>query len=262
MIARLRSLLLTAGLAAAGMGLAPAAAERSEPLPRFEDAMCPGVAGLTTEAAELMVGRIRQNAQALGRRMAPADSCEPNVIVAFVDDGRAVLRQMNRAQGYLFAEMNRTERAALFAEGGPVHVLSRVFTRTRDGLPVYRRDSLTDLPQTTMAMAHSKIYTATRRDIVHALVLVDRAAVRGLSVNQLADYATVRALVHRPPEAATIGAPSILALFAAGQGARPAGLTAFDNALLTSLYQGLPNMNGTATQATIAHATGRKVEVE
>lgn len=256
----LSALLLAA--AAAFVSAVPAAAENDEPTPRFEDAVCPGVAGLKTEVAELMVGRIRQNAERLGRRMAPAETCEPNLIVAFVDNGQAEMRQMDRNQSFAFVEMSPSERQALLTETGPVHVLSRVFTRTRDGLPVYRRDSLTDLPHATMWMAHSKIYTGTRRDIVHALVLLDKSAVRGMSVDQLADYATMRALVHEPPTAMEAGTDSILMLFEAPAGARPQRLTGFDLALLGGLYEGIPNLPGNARQATIAKATGRDVEVE
>jgi hypothetical protein len=262
MIARFRFLLL-AGIAVAAATVAlPAGAETDGPIPRFEDALCPGVVGLKVEAAETLVGRFRANAEALGRRMAPPETCEANVVVAFVDDGQAVLGQMHREQSHAFAEMSPTERSALLAQQGPVHVLNRIFTRTRDGLPVYRRDSLTDLPQAVMWSAHSKIYAATRQDIVYSLVLIDRSAVRGLSVNQLADYATVRALVHSPPSAQETGGDSILALFDSTQATRPAELTSFDHALLGSLYYGIPNLNGTARAAQMAQATGQKAAPE
>jgi hypothetical protein len=184
------------------------------------------------------------------------------VILAFVNDGRQVLRNMDRDRGYVFVEMSPYERKQLLADEGPVHVLSRVFTRTRDGIPVYRRDSLTDPAQANMWMAHSKIYTGTRQDIVYALVLLDAAAVKGLTLNQIADYATMRALVHEPPSAMEAGTDSILNLFDAPADARPAGLTQFDRALLAGLYEGIPNLPGNARQATIAKNTGREVEVE
>jgi hypothetical protein len=57
-------------------------------------------------------------------------------------------------------------------------------------MPISRRENLTDLPQTAMWMAHSKIYSATRNDILSALVLFDRDEIRGLNLDQLADYAT------------------------------------------------------------------------
>jgi hypothetical protein len=233
-----------------------------DPPPRFEDAVCPGVAGLQTATAEYLVGRIRQNAEALGRRMARPETCEPNLIVAFVDDGQAELQRMDRDRSYAFVEMTPTERRELLAQEGPVHVLSRVWTRTRDGLSVYRRESLSEPAQATMWMAHSKIYSASRHDIVHAMILFDRAAVRGMNVDQLADYATLRAFVHEPPTQMAIGTETILNLFDAPPGARPTGLTTFDHALLAGLYEGIPNLNGAAREAVIVQATGRQVAVE
>lgn len=261
---RLSALLLAAPLAlAAGFApAAPAAAAMDEPLPRFEDAICPGVVGLPVATAEYIVGRIRQNAEMLGRRMAAPDQCEANLVVAIVPDGQAFLQEMNRSQGYLFVEMTPTERRALLADEGPVHVFSRVFTRTRDGMRVDRRDSLTDHPQATGWAAHSKIYSPVRHDIVHAMVLFDAAAVRGLSITQLADYATVRALMRHAPGPGETGGDSILNLFDAGAAARPAGLTAFDSALLHGLYDGMANLNGTARSAHIANATGRDIAAE
>ena len=50
----------------------PAAADTGDPLPRLEDAVCPGVSGLEIDSAELLVGRIRQNARAIGRKWIPA----------------------------------------------------------------------------------------------------------------------------------------------------------------------------------------------
>src|SRR4051812_3822050 len=115
------------------LGLAsPVVADTGDPLPRFEDAVCPGVTGLQVETAELLVGRIRQNAQALGRQLAPPETCSPNLIVSFVNDGRAAIDGLHRDKSYLFADMSGVERAELLHDPGPVHVFSQVFTRNRD----------------------------------------------------------------------------------------------------------------------------------
>ena len=106
-----------------------------------------------------------------------------------------------------------------------------------------------------MWMAHSKIYSATRNDIISAMVLFDRDAVRGLNLTQLADYATFRALAHRLPGPEAAGEASILTLFES-DAARPAGLTEFDRAYLGQLYAGLPNMPAPAKLADLAQATG------
>ena len=168
MLSRFNSLVLALGAAAAALVAAPPALAQSdeEPLARFEDAICPGVVGLRVDAAEEMVGRIRTNAASFDRRLAPEGNCEANLVVAFVDDGLAFARRMQRDNGWLFAELSQSDRWAALNEAGPARAILRVRARSRDGMPIPRRENMTDLPQTEMWMAHSKIYTATRNDIL------------------------------------------------------------------------------------------------
>jgi len=256
MFARLRKIAFAGIAGAALLAPLPALAQADEePLPRFEDALCPGVLGLKQEAAEAMVGRLRANAEMLGLRMAENGDCEANFVVGFVEDGQAFLTRLADRSSYMFVEMTREERVALLTESGPVRAVLRVRARTRDGMPISRRENLVEIPQTTIWMAHSKIYTATRNEILSAMVLFDRDEIRELSLTQLADYATFRALAHTLPDPAASGAASILTLFDGGA-ARPAELTAFDQAYLAQLYTGMANLPAPAKLADLAHATG------
>ena len=237
------------------LAAAPATARvDDEPLPRFEDPVCPGIAGLQREAAETMVGLIRGNLDEFGVSSAEEATCTPNVIIAFVEDGAAFLQDLSDQQDLLFADMGRHEREALLAESGPARAVLKVWTRDRDGMVVSRRDNLTDLPELIENAAHSRIYTANRNDIVSALVLIDRGALTGLNLQQLADYATFRALTRTLPPAEARD-ESIVGLFDGGAG-RPAGLTAFDRAFLTTLYEGVPNLPGSSRLAALTNATG------
>ena len=256
MFARLRTIAFAGLVGAALLAPLPAAAQADEePLARFEDALCPGVLGLKIDSAEQMVGHLRANAEMLGLRMAENGDCEANFIVGFVADGQAFLTDLQDRSSYIFAEMSRDERVALLSDPGPARALLRVRARSRDGMPIPRRENLMQPPETTMWSAHSKIYTATRNDIISAIVLFDRDAIRGLDLAQLADYATFRALAHRLPDPAATGEASILTLFSGGEG-RPAGLTEFDRAYLTELYTGIANLPAPAKLADLAHATG------
>ena len=253
---------LTLGAAAVTLLAVPPALAQSgeEPLARFEDAICPGVVGLRVDAAEEMVGRIRTNAASFDRRLAPEGNCEANLVVAFVDDGLAFARRMQRDNGWLFAELSQSDRWAALNEAGPARAILRVRARSRDGMPIPRRENMTDLPQTEMWMAHSKIYTATRNDILYSLILIDRGAITGMSIGQLADYVTYRSLTRTLPQTPETRADSILALFDGGT--RPAGLTEFDRIYLTQLYDGVPNLPAPARLAQLEAATGRDIFVE
>lgn len=240
-----------------------------DPLPRFEDHLCPGVLGLKPEAAEIVVQRIRFNAEDLGIRLAEADgTCEPNLIVAFVDGAQEQLAAMARNQGYMFAGLSVSARGELFDVSGAARVWTNTVTRTRDGMPVpssrdaasspERRGSTfagTDgagnalsapygakMPPIAAAQAaHSRIFFPTREDIVSVLVLFERDAVRGKTLLQLADYATMRGLASTRETSGETAADTILSLFD-GEGPKPERMTAFDRAYLETLYEGMPNL--------------------
>jgi hypothetical protein len=243
-----------AGLMAATFTWAPAAAQRGDPLPRFEDRLCPGIVGLKVGAAEGMVARIRSRAEQAGLRLAGEEGCEPNLIVAFIPDGQAYLQRLSSERGYMFESLGVQERRKLLAHEGPVHLLLQIRTRSRDGRPVPRRDNLVQPPQTEMWMAHSRIYTATRQDITSALMLIDPTAIGGMSIDQLGDYAAMRAFAPALPGGRTSQSGSILALFDAPTEARPAALTASDLATLKTLYEGLPNLPASARLAQAGRA--------
>jgi hypothetical protein len=251
------SLLVAFATAAALLAPLPATAkvysggDRDVPLARFEDPLCPGIIGVQQAQAETMVGLIRQNAAELGLRLADPQTCEPNLLVAILDDPTGYLDDLRKRKSYLFDWLGKGERAALFDTPGPAHTWTRVFTRSRDGLPVYPSQSLTDLPLTTMEAAHSLIYVPVRRDIISSTVLIDKKAVQRLSVGQVAAYATMRGLSGDQAERLEARGETVLDLF--GDGTKPAGLTRSDKIFLQTLYSTLPN-NPAAITLSLADA--------
>lgn len=210
-------------------------ADRDVPLARFQDPLCPGVVGIQLEQAQEIVGVIRENAKMLGLRLADSETCEPNIIVAVMNDPREFLNGLMERRPYLLQELDKSQQQALLDAPGPVRSWARVEVRTRDGLMVSRREGLVQPPQATMWMAHSKIYTATRRDIISAMVLLQPAAVKGLTVAQLGDYATMRALSDHAGEQIEAPHATVLHLFDPGAD-KPDGLTDADWTLLRTLY--------------------------
>jgi hypothetical protein len=222
---------------------APALADglSDEPLARFEDPVCPGVVGLQVDYATALVARIRANAAELGIQTADEDNCEPNLIVAFLSDGRDYLQRLNGERGWLFESLDRSERQALLNSEGPARAWITTITRTRDGLPVRRRENLVNIPHAGMWSAHSLIYVPTRQDITSAMVLIDRDAIEGYSANQLADYASLFGFADFVPQA-DADTPSIQRLFDTQGTSPPESLTLFDRAYLERLYSSIPNL--------------------
>jgi hypothetical protein len=248
------------------------------PLPRFEDHLCPGVLGMKAEAAEIIVQRIRFNAEDLGIRLADNDgTCKPNLIVAFVEGAQEQLQAMARNQGYMFAGLSVNAKGELFDSSAAARVWTNMLTRTRDGMPVptsrdaastpersglamagtdqqgnpvYTQTMMKLPPVAAMQAAHSRIFFPTREDIVSVLVLFERDAVRGKTLLQLADYATMRGLASTRETNGEPAADTILSLFD-GDGPKPQRLTAFDQAYLTTLYEGMANLPAASKLAAI-----------
>jgi len=213
------------------------------PLARFEDRLCPGVIGLKPEFASLLIDRIRYNAKQADLRLGDDSKCSPNVVILFTEDGQAELSALEERRGYLFAPLPLHERRELLAETGPVRVWTTTQTKLLNGMPVPKRENLTDIPVARMHAAHSKIYFATREDISFVVVAFDREGVRGKTLVQLADYATMRALARTVPAEGDQAMGTILGLFDDGA-MPPEEMTEFDRAYLASLYDGMPNLPG------------------
>jgi len=239
------------------------------PLPRFEDWICPGVLGLTEEAAGYIIQRIRYNAEQYNLRLSPDDgTCEPNLIVAFIDDAQNSLVELARSNGYMLAGLSVSDRGELLEAPGAARVWVNTLTRTRDGMPTQSSRDAKGAPERQGSVsagsdgggnplsapygmglppvaatnqAHSRIFFPVREDIVSVMVLFDRAQVRGKSLLQLADYATMRSLATTRETRGEPAAETILSLFD-GEGPKPARLTAFDLAYLESLYDGIANL--------------------
>jgi len=231
---------------------------RDIPLARFEDRICIGVMGMREEFAGLLIDRIRENAAALDIRV-QGDGCDPNFIVAFVADSQAALSQLVESSPHLFQTISLADQREMLAPA-PVHVWLHVDLRTRDGMPVAVERVNGQPPVSSQAMAHSLIYTSTRRDITNAMVFFDFDQLEGLSVRQLADYASMRGLVQtRPGEGLAL--TSILGLFEP-DGPQAAGLTDFDLAYLNAVYSGIPNLPATAKLGSVAYELRQIAEAE
>jgi len=219
-----------------------------EPLARFEGYACPGVIGLKQDYAEAFVGRLRQIAEELHIPLAKNGDCTANIIVAFTDDGRADLAEMQRKSKFLSQLLDPPERHELLDEPGPVRVVSVVETRMQNGSLVPRQQHISadvsELPTGRMEGGQSLISTGTQREIANVLVLFDRGKVKGKSLQQLADYTVMRVFAYTRDAKGDSAPDSILTLFDESNDSPPLGLTEFDRAYLTTLYEGPAHVRG------------------
>lgn len=203
-------------------------------LARFWEPVCPGVTGLRADYAEAMVERMRGNVVRLKVPLAKP-GCSPNLVVAFEEDGRLLLSGLERQRPGIFSLVSQSEQAEMLADKAPVRVWNNIAERWTGAGPLPEKGVKASvwgqLDRNAMPYGY---------DILGALIVFDRSAAEGLTLTQLADYATMRGLSHTRPPSGAQPMATILSLFDQG-GAGPDELTDFDIGYLRSLYWWRPN---------------------
>ena len=234
---------------------------RHTPLARFGEYACPGVGGLKLESAEIVVARIRFIAEDLGIPLRAAGKCEPNIIIVFTEDGRADLAEMERKTRAISLNVSQKEKRELLETAGPVRVFNVVQDRMRNGITMPKRRDLVNIPTGSQEGGQSLISRGIRRDITTSFVLFDREAVKGKTLHQLADYAAMRVFAQTRDASGAQAPDSILSLFDE-EAVPPDGLTAFDRAFLTTLYESQPYISGQGNLQRVAHVLKKQMSRE
>jgi hypothetical protein len=223
-------------------------------LARFARPVCPIVHGMDRPYAEVIEARIRAVAQEVAPqpRVGAADQpCRPNLVLIITPDIELFMAEAHRAG--MIDGVGTPEVRRLLRETGPVRVWNVVQTVNEDFLGTSGGRSM-------RVMTASIITRPTQQIVSGAVVVVDRAAVMGKTLTQIADYAAMRTLAEtRPPQGGQGGVGSILSLFDAAAAA-PAQVTAMDLAFLRGLYRAPANRNFNQQRSRITTLIGRELE--
>jgi hypothetical protein len=203
-----------------------------KPIARYTDPVCFAVAGLKPSQSSEIANRMVADAEHAGLRL-ERGRCQPNIAVVFVDDGREELRKLWKRRPQIFGSRQPRELERSLDEPGPAHAILSIAVRSADGRPI--------VDKMLTVEAASQISLPIRHDIVSSVLLIERKAVIGLTLTQIADYAAMRTLTNsRTAEADNEG--TILGLFSSAPSKRATGLTAFDREYLRSVYSGNGNI--------------------
>jgi hypothetical protein len=134
----------------------------------------------------------------------------------------------------MFGQIAASERSALLSDAMPVRVWNNIVTLGPDGVPVARDSDGREMLPSVFGYAN-RWFVKFHRDIISTLVLFDRDAVEGMTLVQLADYATMRGVAQMRPASGAEPMATILALFGERRSDTPE-LTSFDIGFLRSLY--------------------------
>ncbi|MFL0356144.1 hypothetical protein ACI5KX_06650 [Erythrobacter sp. GH1-10] len=211
----------------------------------FFDAICPKVFGLPEEPAAAIETRIRQNADRLGaNRRDPRENCNHNISVVFVAPQKGPPSVWLNERSELLDHLLSYERARVLEETGPVRSWTYTAFRSADGnvLPEQMGRPLENVADFANPLRlESRLRSRTTNEIIGAMVLIELASAQGKTLEQLADYATMRTFAPTGGIAPDVvpAAPTILTLFQDEE--PPEGLTVFDRALISKLYDSSRN---------------------
>ena len=224
---------------------------------RFETQICPAALGLPAEQRAAVEARIRLVADAVGLRVAGA-KCTANVVVMVTRDKKALLATLAKKYPDFFTGLTPTERKRIRDEPGPVAAWQAGAVVNADGQRLAVEEGVAVNRTTRVA---SRITAAARPTFAAAAVVVEVAALEGLTPTQLADYVVMRSFARTEPTKLAAAAPAtILRVIDAPAGAEvPITLTEWDYGFLRGLYAAPQNLSAPAQRSEIGRTLERQL---
>lgn len=226
-------------------------------LSRFERSVCPAAYGLPKRQAEEVANRIRLVAKTIGI-VVGGEKCTPDVLVVATSDKDAFLEELRKHRaddfGITDSQIRALEKepgpaAAWQIEGPPV---------SADGRDLYV-DPSTGLMVNKTIEPTGRITEAVRPQFDGSMLVIERKALLGLTVTQLADYAAIRLLTGADPAHLTnSGAPTILHVMEIPiGGTAPITMTQWDFAFLKGYYDVQRNYHTSAQRSAITDSMSK-----
>ena len=203
---------------------------------KFQAPVCPAVMGLPEAQNRMVAERMMRVAEAAGIRTGDAN-CKPNVfVIASVDKG-STIEALYRSYPAYFGEMRGKEVRKLIASKEASVAWQVKGLLSADGTTL-KKMPLGGPYINEGTNSGSRVRAGTMPEFVASMVMVERAALTGLNVTQVADFAAMRAYADTDPiRASGAGSPTILTILdKAADQMVPLSLTHWDLGYLKSLY--------------------------
>ena len=212
----------------------------NDSLERWNQPICPLVAGLPSRPAEFIRARVSEVARDSHAPLG-AEHCNPNLVVVITNDPDQLIEKWYRRFPGLFDTCNGLGPVKQFLHSRqPVRVFYNAKFTSAGGPSA--GDLILDgvnIPVPSDCLSTSTVGTYLHRGRVHELtsviIVVDGRQTTAINMGQLADYIAMIGLAQIRVQADTGTAPSILHLFQ-GSDPQPPGLSPWDEAFLHSLY--------------------------
>jgi hypothetical protein len=231
-------------------------------LARWEQHVCPLVAGLPAQYGEYILARLSDIAQAAGAPLA-GRHCHPNLFIVVTTQPQTLLQGLEqRHRSVVFGSAAPTMVNDFIGSPRPVRTWYNTEQRTAEGLPLAKMSFSGISSQYAVPVKGGEAILAVSPSssdaysfaanpwsqashltlnvvlvIDRAFVIVDPTRFKGVTLGQLADYVAMSGLAQIKSDARLGDAPSILTLFERAPQAASAGLTDWDRAFLRALYK-------------------------
>lgn len=212
----------------------------SAQLARFEEDFCPIVIGFPADWSAIIETMIRENAAAAGLEVEDKP-CSPTAVLIFSYDPEILMPALRTRYPAMFSGMNPVELDRLVNVERPAYSWRTVDMRDRFGLALPTLGAIGGSPADAKVVrnaAPTRLYSNVRLDILQSFLVIDIERTPGMTLDQLADFATLNLLLDLKENAeATAQQDSILNLFDGGDPALlPAGMNEFERRLIKGLY--------------------------
>lgn len=216
----------------------------NDSLERWNQPICPLVAGVPSEQAEFIRARVSEVARDSHAPLG-AEHCKPNLGVVITNDPDLLVENWyKRSGGLFFNTCNGLGSVKKFLHSRqPVRVFYNAkFTTVVGGGPSVGAlvlHGVTILPGQGDCLGTAPVGTLLHhgavQELTSVIIVVDGGQTTEINMGQLADYIAMMGLAQIRVQADTGTAPSILHLFQ-GSDPQPLGLSPWDEAFLHSLY--------------------------
>jgi hypothetical protein len=210
-----------------------------ESLQRWNQPICPVVAGLPSKSAEFILARMIQVAR---DSHAPfgSEHCKLNLVVVATKDPDLLVEKWYKRFRGLFNTCNGLGPVKKFLHSRqPVRVYYNAISTSTDGPGLGALVLGANVPSTGDCRSTGGVGTwlhhGSVQELTSVIIVVDGTQITKINMGQLADYIAMVGLAQIRVQADTGTAPSILHLFQ-GPDPQPLGLSPWDKAFLQSLY--------------------------
>lgn len=215
-------------------------------LARWTTPICLATENLREEAAAVLRARVEARARAVGVVVRPP-GCSPNVTILATSDGRVTATDLVDAYRDRFiaspglaqgdeGDLRRFAEAEVTVRWWTISALMDDYSG-KILIPMWGS------PATAVSSRGGGYFGQDRREgLVTSLVILDLSRMNGVTDEALGDYLSMVVLANIEPETRAGGYPTILNLWDGG--AVSTGLTRWDQAYLTALYEADVRMVG------------------